>query len=272
MKDSNLSEIIRKQKARNNPLEYLFQSVEEMKRDIKNTIEVETEKFDKLQADRINKIISDKLVEIKKDFPNMEKVFESIKGKDSTVAGPKGDKGEKGDPGESIVGPKGDKGDRGEKGEQGIPGKNGTNGKDGKSIVGPKGDPGTPGQNGTPIQIEHVLTYINSNPESLNLDSIKGIKKIHETLNKNLRDKAKQSMIHGGGLSYSNFYVETPNGIINGVNKIYSVSKKINKVISLAINGMHIHPSEYIFSSNKITFLNALDISLLGTSFTIVYV
>lgn len=84
--------------------------------------------------------------------------------------------------------------------------------------------------------------------------------------------KQNNKMIHGGGLSYSNFYAETPSGSIDGNNKIFSVTRNINKIILFAINGQIIHPSEYTVSTNKITFGTALDSSLSTTSFTLLYV
>lgn len=66
-------------------------------------------------------------------------------------------------------------------------------------------------------------------------------------------------------------YTETPTGAINGSNKAYTTVHTINSIFSFAINGQYIHPSEYTLSTNTITFVTALDASLSGTSFTVVY-
>lgn len=71
--------------------------------------------------------------------------------------------------------------------------------------------------------------------------------------------------------STTTVYTETPSGAINSSNKTYTVLHTINNVFSFAINGMYIHPSEYSTSGSTITFVTALDSSLSGTSFTIVY-
>jgi hypothetical protein len=65
---------------------------------------------------------------------------------------------------------------------------------------------------------------------------------------------------------------ETPSGLVNGINLTYTVTKNIKKVIEFAINGQVIHPSEYSFSGNIITFIAAPALDLAGTSFTIIYV
>lgn len=73
-------------------------------------------------------------------------------------------------------------------------------------------------------------------------------------------------------------YTETPQGLINGSNTIYTVLHTITNIFSFAVNGQYLHPQDigagtgdYTFSSTNITFLSALPSSLAGTSFTIVY-
>lgn len=72
-------------------------------------------------------------------------------------------------------------------------------------------------------------------------------------------------------LGSGTFYSQTPVGAINGSNKTYTTSHTITTVFSFAINGQFIHPVEYSLSGSTITFVTALDASLSGTSFTIVY-
>lgn len=72
----------------------------------------------------------------------------------------------------------------------------------------------------------------------------------------------------GGG---STTYSETPTGLINGSNKVYTVLHNITTVINFAINGQYIHPADYSVTTNTITFVTALDATLSGLGFTIVY-
>ena len=67
------------------------------------------------------------------------------------------------------------------------------------------------------------------------------------------------------------FNSETPQGIINGINKDFTTTENIHFIIGLHINGMFIHPSEYTFANKLISFLSPLDSSLSGTGFTVVY-
>lgn len=77
---------------------------------------------------------------------------------------------------------------------------------------------------------------------------------------------------HGGGLTASGIYTQTPVGTIDGNNKVFTVAHTINNVIGFALNGMFVHPVEYTTSGTTITFVTAPDISLSGTSFSITYV
>lgn len=70
----------------------------------------------------------------------------------------------------------------------------------------------------------------------------------------------------------STTYTETPSGLINGSNVTYTTTNTITTVLNFHINGMYIHPGEYTTTGTTITFLTALDASLSGTGFTIVYV
>ncbi len=75
----------------------------------------------------------------------------------------------------------------------------------------------------------------------------------------------------GGGGGSTTFYTETPAGAVNGINTVYTVLHSINTVVNFAINGQYIHPSAYSVSGSTITFVTALDASLSGLLFTIVY-
>lgn len=71
----------------------------------------------------------------------------------------------------------------------------------------------------------------------------------------------------GGGTTYS----ETPTGNIDGANTSYTTAHTITTVINLVINGQFIHPAEYTVSGAGFTMLTALDSSLTGKGFTIIY-
>ena len=79
-----------------------------------------------------------------------------------------------------------------------------------------------------------------------------------------------QKVITNTGSS-STIYTETPVGLIDGANKTYTTLHSITTVLGFNINGMFIHPAEYSISGAIITFVVALDASLAGTGFTIVY-
>lgn len=65
---------------------------------------------------------------------------------------------------------------------------------------------------------------------------------------------------------------ETPAGLINSSNKVYTVTSNIGTIFSFGINGMVIHSDEYSTAGRTITFTTAFDSSLSGTSFEIIYV
>ena len=68
------------------------------------------------------------------------------------------------------------------------------------------------------------------------------------------------------------FVTETPDGLINGSNKLYTTTQNISAIISFAINGQFIHPTDYAFLGKQISFITALDSSLSGLPFTITYI
>ncbi len=66
-------------------------------------------------------------------------------------------------------------------------------------------------------------------------------------------------------------YTETPTGLINGVNKIYTTVNTITTVIGMWYNGEFIHPAEYVVSGAGFTMGTALPV-ISGAAFTISYV
>ena len=65
---------------------------------------------------------------------------------------------------------------------------------------------------------------------------------------------------------------DTPNGLVNGSNKVYTVTSTINVVLGFAINGGNIHTGDYSVSGNTITFTTALIASLSGKDFEMIYI
>ena len=124
-----------------------------------------------------------------------------------------------------------------------------------------------------------LKTYIETHMPTLPVikdytDEIEALKKQIEALEKRPLGKA------GGGVSdlavkYSIGRLaqkETPSGDIDGANTTYTVKNQIHAVISFVINGEHITDDLYTVAGNTIEFDTALDASLSGTSFRIVYV
>lgn len=58
---------------------------------------------------------------------------------------------------------------------------------------------------------------------------------------------------------------------VDGSNKTYTTLHTINNIINFMINGEYIHSAEYSFTGTTITFVTALDASLSGKEFDIVY-
>ncbi len=69
----------------------------------------------------------------------------------------------------------------------------------------------------------------------------------------------------------SGIYTETPFGVIDDSNLVYTVGHSINVVYSFIINGEYIDSGMYSISGKTITFTNPLPASLSGTPFEIVY-
>lgn len=71
--------------------------------------------------------------------------------------------------------------------------------------------------------------------------------------------------------SSGTIFTETPQGAIDGVNKIYTTTNTITTVIGLWYNGEFIHPAEYTVSGAGFTMRTALPV-IPGAAFTISYV
>ena len=70
----------------------------------------------------------------------------------------------------------------------------------------------------------------------------------------------------------STFYTETPTGAINGSNVTYTTVNTITTILNFAINGQYLHPTvDYTFTGSTITMVTALDSTLSGKPFTIIY-
>lgn len=219
--------------------------------------------------------------------------------KGDTVRGPKGDKGEKGD---SV---KGDKGDSGKDGKHGENGANGENGQDGTP-----GKDGNNGVDGSPDTADEVVDKVNTSSKLIDGERVRGFRELwNDFLQRGSFPLGKEA--GGGGnvvrwlsngvvvsayVTEINFgsgltptydgngrisvtgsggsattYSETPSGAIDGVNKVYTTVHTINTIINFAINGAYIHPADYSVAGNTITFVTALDASLTGLPFTVVY-
>jgi len=116
------------------------------------------------------------------------------------------------------------------------------------------------------------------------LEELKGKERLDikaiDDLEERLEKLEKRPLKVGGGTSdmgvqYSLARIvktETPSGLINATNKVYSTTSNINAVMSFAINGEFIHSSEYTIVNKTITFTTALPADLSGTNFEIIYV
>lgn len=66
-------------------------------------------------------------------------------------------------------------------------------------------------------------------------------------------------------------YTQTPTGLVNGSNTVYTTVNTITTVIGLWYNGQFIHPAEYTPSGAGFTMGTALP-AISGAAFTISYV
>lgn len=183
-------------------------------------------------------------------------------------------KGEKGDMGDA--GPQGERGPQGDRGADGYNGIDGIDGKDGKNGVngvdGRHGKDGKNGKDGVSPDFDSIVEEVRrvqvTYKDIKDAPDLTDLPKLIEFL--------KMGGFRGGGGSSTGtvaiVYTETPSGLINSSNKIYTVLHSITNVYSFAINGQFLHPTtDYTASGATITFVNALDSSLSGTPFTITY-
>ncbi len=77
-----------------------------------------------------------------------------------------------------------------------------------------------------------------------------------------------------GSFAGFNFCTETPQGLVNGTNRIYTTVNIITYIFGLWINGQFIHPSDYTYSGTTITIKTSatLDATLAGLPFTVKYI
>jgi hypothetical protein len=205
----------------------------------------------------------------------------------------KGLKGEKGDPGE-----KGDTGDVGPIGPQaeGIVGPQGEPGIPGPK--GDKGDKGDPGKDGSPDTPEQIIAKVRgriSYDELSDRPNIEAFRKwggaqqlAIQRSNVLLASDVKVLDFIGAGVSVADLgggviavtipgaslgtiYTETPTGTVDGVNTTYTTAHTITTILSFAINGQFIHPSDYSIAGSTITFGTALPVELSALPFTIIY-
>jgi hypothetical protein len=226
---------------------------------------------------------------------------ETIRG-ERGFTGEKGEKGDKGDKGEQgiqgIQGISGLNGRDGKDGVDGLKGKDGVNGENGYTPVKGKdyfdGVNGKDGKNfdekkqktfndelqfklGQSIQ---SLDKMNVKSVSINGVKIGNFNDINFISNGTATVTASNNSNQGvdviisatGGSGGTTFYTETPVGLINSSNKTYTVANNITSVLNFAINGQYLHlNTDFTFTGNTITMVNALDSSLSVTGFTIVY-
>lgn len=198
----------------------------------------------------------------------METLFERIqmvKG-DKGEKGDKGDKGEKGDQGvqgQSISGPKGDNGRDGKNGRNGTDGRDGKDGKDGKN--------GTRGRDASSQEIMDAVLKQISGGNTLKIDHIDGLPKTLAELVHHLKMGGFRGGGGSAGSSAATIYTETPQGLVDGSNTVYTTAHNITTVLNLVINGQFIHPAEYTITGAGFTMGTALPVELAGTGFTIIY-
>lgn len=154
--------------------------------ELKKMLNSHIEKIDEAMSE-LREEVDEKINKSQENLPDLNKVLESVKGKDgdngkdSEVPGPEGDKG--------------DKGERGENGKDGIDGKDGLNGLDGRD--GTDGKDGKDGKDGSPDTAEQVRNKLETlrDDERLDKDAIKGLKELLEEI----RKLASTRVVGGGG-------------------------------------------------------------------------
>jgi hypothetical protein len=90
---------------------------------------------------------------------------------------------------------------------------------------------------------------------------------------KAFRNQLARGYLHGGGAGAVSVFAETPNGVVDGVNVTYTLSRVPKSVLSLSVNGMVAHQvSDWNIAGQTITMTSPIDISLAGKPFTAVYI
>jgi len=126
------------------------------------------------------------IAEVKASEINLDKVLESIKGKDgqdSMVPGEQGIQGIQGEQGE-----KGDKGDPGIDGKQGIKGNDGLDGIEG--VAGQNGLPGADGSPDTRLQLVEKINTGKTKDSKIEIKQIEGLDKVHTKLTDSIINRA----------------------------------------------------------------------------------
>lgn len=222
-------------------------------------------------------------------------------GRDGQI-GPQGAQGPQGIAG--TPGPQGVSGPQGPMGPQGLQGVRGPRGPEGpEGPQGEKGERGDAAKDGSPDTGEDIVRKHRELPRDQRIayDDLNGLPNL-ETFGKGRSGFGQQIAVQrsnalvasevkildflGAGVSVSDLgggviaitisggatpYTETPSGLINGANKTYTTLHAITSIFSFAINGQFIHPADYGVSGSTITFTTALDGSLSGLPFTIIY-
>ena len=214
----------------------------------------------------------------------MSAFFQAMKGEkgdqgDEGPAGPQGSQGEKGENGKQGIqgtqGLQGEKGDQGEQGSQGESGLEGLTGKDGNK-----------GKDGSPDTPEQIVEKLNSLKQAwIEVKNIKGLDRILGELGNNFLEQAKgfaprtldslydvavrgtigdgqsliwnkaqQKWIPGSSSGSGTLASETPTGVINGSNNIFTVT---STPVFVTVNGQVMAASgvDYTYSAGTITFI-----------------
>lgn len=167
----------------------------------------------------------------------------------------------------------------GEPGERGLPGKDADEDLIISAILskielppGRKGDPGEPGKAAEFDEEKLFTKFVELLQKNKLLDAthVKGLQGF-------IKDGVKyrfEELMHGGGSSTggtTTIYTETPTGLINGANTVYTTVHVTNTIIGIWINGEFIHPGEYTKGANGFTMGTAIPANLAATGFTISY-
>src|SRR3990167_9310167 len=137
-----LDEVLKLSREVETAQEEFRKEIAKVHREIESIKDKDADKYAELleKIDSIKIDFKEKINELQQNLPDLDKVLQSIKGRDGTK-GEKGEKGVKGDRGisglkgergDSIIGPRGERGAAGERGLPGRDGEDGKNGKDGK--------------------------------------------------------------------------------------------------------------------------------------------